>query len=325
MTYRCAVAYIHFTAATWITKSCAHTHRNRRRRRSRRDVATAGVVGRKAATLNVTARRHSPGRATPGRRVILMPRQRGSDSLVQRDAARVLRCGCVATLRQRRSRLGVRVHTDITVAPKPLSSSCDTRPLFRTLRAQSSCIHPLPPHLLLSRSSVPPATHIHSLHSFFRSPSLSVPAGPVTLPPPSRHQVLYIPHHSFPASLAPLHVALRNILLSSFYILLLRPTPPDYVSARSVVLGSERTHLHSSLRFSPSPPSRPCVIKFCLPESFVSQLPLSGLSKFILTPLHSSLALSHRDLLLHLALTYLPALVYRFVLLSRYPPLFSHS
>lgn len=224
-----------------------------------------------------------------------------------------MRCGCVATLRQRRSRLGVRVHTDIAVAPKPsppppppLPPAIPALSLSHSTRAV--LLHPPAPTASPALPRPSPAAH----RSLFRSPSLSVPTDPAALPPPAlsgtRHQVLYILYHSFPVSRSTPCGLLQHSpflpFLPSFFV---RIGLCISLLCRSWI--SSESHTPTSLApFFSFPffslPAR--VIKVCL-RVFVSQLPLSGLSKFILTLLHSSLALSHRDLVLHLTFSCLSA------------------
>lgn len=161
--------------------------------------------------------------------------------------------------------------------------------------------------------------------SLFRSPSLSVPTGPTALPPPAPLSRLSPSSSIYTISLLscfslPHHVDSRATFSFPPLCPLSPSVPSDYVLSRSVVLGSHlRTTYVPRSRFSPSPPLPARVIKFCL-RAFVSQLPLSALSKFILTLLHSSLALSHRDLLLHLAFSYLSARLSFRLAVPRYVP-----
>lgn len=86
--------------------------------------------------------------------------------------------------------------------------------LFRTLRAQCSCIHPLPPHLLPT-----PVSPCHPVPSsvlrLFPSQRVLPPSRRPRRSHGSRHQVLYILYHSFPASRSAPCGLSCNILLSS--------------------------------------------------------------------------------------------------------------
>ncbi|KAL0105681.1 hypothetical protein PUN28_015863 [Cardiocondyla obscurior] len=162
-----------------------------------------------------------------------------------------LRCGCVATLRQRRGRLGVRVHTDIAVASKPPS------PPPASTRSH--------PHRRLSRSSVslplaPPRSSLFPLPfsiSFrpngFRHPSA---LSPFQRSLAIKFYIYYIT--PFPP-LSPLHVDFCNILFSSPYALFLRPSCRiTYQLTRSFVDLIRENHLRSYatfFSFAPCPPA----------------------------------------------------------------------
>lgn len=88
----------------------------------------------------------------------------------------------------------------------------------------------------------------------------------------------------------------------------------SWISSENHLRSSRSVFLHRSF------PA--CVIKFCL-QAFVPQLPFPGLSKFILTLLlFLPFALSHRDLLLHLAFSYLSTRLSLRLSLSHYLPVF---
>lgn len=189
--------------------------------------------------------------------------------------------------------------------------------LFRTLRAQSSCIHPLPPHLLLSAASPSPSPSSCPCHTIPSSVLRLFPSQRV--PPPfrhpcaySHHQVLYIYYITPFPPLSP-----RSMWTSPYLPLysLSPSTPPDYVSAPSFLDLIWRTTYVPCTVFLLRSLSA-CVIKFCLRSLRVP----AAFSRFVEIYSHP-LALSHRDLLLHLAFSYLSTRLS----LSRYLSLFSHS
>ena len=311
VTYRYAVAYTHFTAATWITKSRAHTKRSRRRRRRRRrrDVATTGVVVvNRKAILNVWSNGAS---SFPKPRTLLMPHQRKDRK--SGAGACSLRCGLMFAVRLRREvtptpgptrRPRAHWHRRCSEAASSSSSSTSSRAIPTLSLSHSTrtvLLHPPAP------TASPALTPVSSCHPLFPLPfSISFrPNGShrpsaISALPGTRHQVLYIYYITPFLLLAPYHVDLCNtLLLSSLYLFLHLYSVGLRISSRSPFL-DPIWELPTSpcTRFSHSLSLLAYVIKFCL-RAFVSQLPLSGLSKFILTLLYSFLALSYHGPLLH--------------------------